>query len=153
HRQQVDRLESVLLSVCLSLDQQHLLRQPIRSVRLFRVTIPKVLLTERNRRELRVGADRANRYKLAHPVLASRLHELHTHHQIIVEELARLLTIDPYPANRSRHMNNDILTPNCALANLPASHIVSRTARNGYLISSDSTRCQHLDDVRSEKTC
>src|SRR5204862_503865 len=57
HRHRKDRIEIVLLAVRLGLDQQHLLRQPIRRVRLLRVAFPDVFLAEWHRRVLRVGAD------------------------------------------------------------------------------------------------
>ena len=53
------RVESVLAPVGVGEHEQHLLRQPVGRVRLLRVAVPEVVLLERDRGELRVGADRA----------------------------------------------------------------------------------------------
>ena len=57
---QVDDVEAVLLAVGLALDEQHLLGEAVRRVRLLRVAVPEVVLAERHRRELRVRADGAD---------------------------------------------------------------------------------------------
>ena len=59
-RQQVDRVEAVLLPVGLRLDQQHLLGQPVWRVGLLRIAVPQVVFAERHRRELGIAADRAD---------------------------------------------------------------------------------------------
>src|SRR5439155_13547353 len=51
-RDQVDAREPELLTVCLQLDQQRLLGDPVRGVRFLRVALPQVLFAERDRREL-----------------------------------------------------------------------------------------------------
>ena len=64
-RQQEDRVEAVLLAVGLRADEHRLLRDAVRRVRLLRVAVPEVVLVERHRRELRVGADRPGDDELA----------------------------------------------------------------------------------------
>ena len=59
-RQQMDGIQAVLLPVGLALNEEHLLGEPIGSVGLFGVAVPEVVLPERHRRELRVGADRSD---------------------------------------------------------------------------------------------
>ena len=58
-RQQVDGVQAVLLAVGLAADEHRLLRDAVRRVRLLRIAVPEVVLAERHRRVLRVGADRA----------------------------------------------------------------------------------------------
>ena len=63
--QEVDHVDAVLLPVGLPLDQQHLLGEAVGRVRLLGVAVPELVLAERHRRELRVGADGAHGHDLA----------------------------------------------------------------------------------------
>ena len=47
HRDEVDDVEAVLLAVGLALDEQHLLGEAVRRVRLLGVAVPEVVLAER----------------------------------------------------------------------------------------------------------
>jgi len=63
--EQEDRIERVLLAVGLSADEKRLLGDAVGSVRLLRVAVPEVVFLERDRCELRIGADSPDRDKLA----------------------------------------------------------------------------------------
>src|SRR5256885_16565061 len=68
-------IEAVLLPISLRLYQHHLLCQSVRSIRLFGITVPKIVFFERHRREFRVSADRADRDEFLHPTQPSRSEE------------------------------------------------------------------------------
>jgi hypothetical protein len=55
-----DRIEAVLFAVPLRADENRLLRDSVRCVRLLRVAVPERRLDERDRRELGVRADGAD---------------------------------------------------------------------------------------------
>src|SRR5256885_7941764 len=57
-------IEAVLLAISLALDEKHLLREPVRRVRLLGISVPDVVLTKRDRGELRVRANRPGCYEL-----------------------------------------------------------------------------------------
>ncbi len=88
-RQQVDPVHVVLPAIGLKLNEQGLLGDAVGRVGLLGVTVPQVLLAKRNRRVLGVGADRSDADELAHARMPRGLDQLHAHHQIVVEELAR----------------------------------------------------------------
>src|SRR5215467_11665257 len=88
YREQKNCVEIVLLAICLSLHKQHLLREPIRSVRFFRISVPEVFLIKWNRCELRIRTNRADRYELLNTIPAPVLHQLGTHYEIVVKEKA-----------------------------------------------------------------
>ena len=67
NRQQVNGVEVILLPVGLSLDQQHLLSQPIRRICLLGITVPQVFFMERHRRELGIRTHCAQDYALSTP--------------------------------------------------------------------------------------
>ncbi len=93
HRQKEDRIVAILLAVRLRLHQQHFLRQSVRRVGLFRVAVPQVFLFEGDGSVLGVGANRADGDKFAHVFLPGMVNQLYAHHQVVVEELARLLAV------------------------------------------------------------
>ena len=107
-RQQEDGIEAVLLAVGLRLHQQHLLRQPVRRVGLFRVTVPQVFFFEWHRGELGVGADRAHRHKFFDPAQPGFVDQLHAHHQVVVEEFSRVLAVGADAAHLGSQVNDDI---------------------------------------------
>ena len=63
--EQEDRIEPILLTVGLGADEERLLGDAVGSVRLLRVAVPEVVFLERDRCELRIGADSPDRDKLA----------------------------------------------------------------------------------------
>ena len=67
-REQEDRVHAVLLAVRLRPDEDRLLRDAVRGIRLLRVAVPEVVLAERHRRELRIGADGPGDDELLHLV-------------------------------------------------------------------------------------
>ena len=98
-------------AVGLPLDQEHPLGQAVGGVRLLRVAVPEVVLPERHRRELRVGADRPDRDELLHAGEARLLHELDAHDRVLVEEPARVLPVRPDPADHGGEVDDQLRPP------------------------------------------
>jgi hypothetical protein len=86
HGKEIDTVEAILLTVCLKLNKEHLLSQPIGSIGLLGVPIPEVFLLEGNRGELGVGADGAHLNELHDAMKPCFLDELNAHDGIVVEE-------------------------------------------------------------------
>jgi len=101
-RQQEDAVEAILLAIRLALHQQHLFRQAIGGVGLLWIAVPKVLFLERYGREFGVGANRADGNEFFDAAPPSFLHQLNTHDEVIIEELAGPLTIDSNAADYTR---------------------------------------------------
>ncbi len=66
-RQQIDGAEPVLVAVGLRAVEHGLLGDAVRRVRLLREAVPELVLDERHRRELRIGADRADERRACRP--------------------------------------------------------------------------------------
>jgi len=64
---QVGESLAVLVLVDLCVDQVRLLGDPVRGVGLLGIAVPQIVLGEGNRRELRIGADRADEHGLVDP--------------------------------------------------------------------------------------
>ena len=86
HREEHDAVHAVLLAVGLRLDQHHLLGHAVRRVGLFGIAVPEVVFLERHRRELGVGADRAQRDQLGDAGQAALLEQLQPHHRVLEQE-------------------------------------------------------------------
>ena len=108
HRQEVDRVEPVLLPVGLRLHEEQLLGQPIGGVGLLRIAAPEVLLPERHGGELRIGADRADGHELLEPGLPGMLHEHRPHDEVLVVEAAGVLTVGPDAPHDRRQVDDDV---------------------------------------------
>ena len=106
-REEEDGSKTVLLAVRLPLDQQHLLREAVRRVGFLGIAVPEIILLERNRGELRIGAHRPNRDELFDAPLASEFHELSAHDEVVVEELARSLAVRTDAAHDCGEVNHD----------------------------------------------
>ena len=107
-RQEINRVEPVLLPVRLRLDQQHLLGQPVGRVGLLGVPAPEVVLAEGHRRELGIGADGADDDELGDAGEPGLLHELHAHHHVVVEEEPRLLAVGADAAHHPRQVEDQL---------------------------------------------
>ena len=94
--------------VCLALDQQHLLGEAVRGVRLLRVAAPQVFLVERHGRELRVGADGADLDELGDAGQTGLLHQLDAHDRVLVEEATRVLAIGADAADDGGEVDDDV---------------------------------------------
>ncbi len=60
HRQQIDRVEAVLLAIGLAHDQQRFLGDAVGGVGLFGISVPQFGFVEGDGREFRIGADGAD---------------------------------------------------------------------------------------------
>ncbi len=106
HREEHHGVEAVLLPVGLALHEQHLLGEAVGRVGLLRVAVPEVLLAERHRAVLGVGADGAERDQLLEAHLPAHLEELHAHHQVVVEELPRVVAVGADAAHPGRQVQD-----------------------------------------------
>ena len=107
-REQVDRVEAILLAVGLRLHQQDLFGQPVGGVGLLRVAVPEVVLMEGDGCELWVGADRADGAEFLDASEARFLHQLGAHHQVVGEEGAGVFPVEADAAHPSREMNHGV---------------------------------------------
>jgi hypothetical protein len=105
-RQQVDAAQPVLRAVGLELDEERQLGEAVRGVGLLRVAAEELGLAEGHRRELRVGADRADHHDLADAGAPPLLDELRAHHQVLVEEAPRVLAIGADAADDRREVED-----------------------------------------------
>ena len=110
HRQKIDRIRTILLAVRLALDEQHLLSNPVRGVRFFRIAEPKIIFPKRDRRQLRISAYRTRDDSLLYAEATRVLDKLDTHNCVLVEKLSRLISIGTDPADDSSQMNQDFGT-------------------------------------------
>src|SRR6185436_10502806 len=101
-------VEAILISIGLRLSEQSFLGYPIRSVRLFGIPIPQVIFLEWHRRKFGVGADGPNLDELLNLVDPRGLHQLDSHHQILVKESSGILAIGPDAAHNGGQMNNHL---------------------------------------------
>ncbi len=99
NRQDEDGVESVLVTISLRLYQHHLLGQAIGCIGFFGVANPKIIFFEGNGGELGVGAYRTNGGELAHAALPRLVHQLNPHHQVVVKEFCRVLSVGPNAAH------------------------------------------------------
>ena len=95
YRQEIDGIEFVLLPVCLGLDKEHLLGQPVGRVGFFWIAAPQIFFLKRDRGELGIGAHGADGDEFFNSNLPPYLHELNAHHEVIVEELSGIFAIRP----------------------------------------------------------
>ena len=108
HRQQVDRVHAALRAIRLPLHQQHLLGDAVWRVGFFRIAVPEIPLHKRNRRELRIRADRSHADELLHARQSRVLHRQRAHHDVLIEESSRRLAIGADAADDRREMDDDI---------------------------------------------
>src|SRR5947209_9570404 len=135
HRQQENGPESVLLPVSLALYEEHLLGEPIGRIGLLWVPVPEVVLPEGNRRQLRIGAHGPDGNEFLDTALAGYLHELCTHHQIVVEEFARSFPIGSNSSHHCSEVQDDVRAHlrDQAFYGICASEVVLGLTRGEYL--------------------
>ena len=93
HREQHDAVHAVLLAVRLRLHQHHLLGDAVGGVGLLRVAVPEIVLLERDGRELRIGADGAERDQLRDLGEAALLEQLQPHHRVLEQVAAGVVAV------------------------------------------------------------
>ncbi len=109
-REEVYGIEAKLGSVGLGLDEEHLLRESVGGISLFRITVPKVRLGERYGRELRIGTDGSERDELGNVKLTRVLHELESHDGVVVEEPPRICAVRTDAAHHGGKVDQEIRT-------------------------------------------
>ena len=100
------RIEPVLVTIGLRLHQEHLLRQPVRSIRLLRVPVPQVLFAEGHLRVLGIRADGSDDHELADACAPRLVDQVDPHHGVRVEEAAGMLSVRPDPTHDRRRMDD-----------------------------------------------
>src|SRR5439155_20468467 len=132
--QQVDRVETVLRAVRLSLDQQHLLCEPVRRVGLLRVPVPKVFLAKRDGGELRIRADRPDGDELRDAVLPRLLHKFDPHDRVVVKEFPGPRPIGADPADYGSQVDHDVgpATFKCGADGSAITQVVVSVTRNKH---------------------
>jgi len=107
HRQEENRVETILLAVCLRLHQHHFLCQTVGRVGLFGIANPQIVFLERNRREFGISANRANGYEFANAIFVRLVHELHAHHQVVVKEISGMFHVRADATHVRGKVNDD----------------------------------------------
>jgi hypothetical protein len=101
-------VEAIFGAIGLRLDEEHLFCEAVRRVCLLRVTVPKVIFPEGDRGKLGIRADGADSDELSQFAKACLVDELDTHHKVLVEEFARVLTVSTDSAYDGGEVNNNI---------------------------------------------
>src|SRR6266542_2822048 len=127
-RKQVDSVESVLLAISLQLHEEHFLGEPVRSVRLLRVSIPDVVFAKWDGRVPWIGANRAEADELLDAGLSRFLDELDAHDRILVEELPGMRTVRTNASHDCSRVDDEIwpMVFQQAHDSFPVSQIVRR---------------------------
>ena len=107
-RQEVGRVQPVLLAVGLRAHEHRLLRDAVGRVRLLREAVPEVVLAERDGRELRVGADRAGDHELLDLVQPGLLEHVRAHHQVRVPVAAGVGAVRADPADLCGEVEDEL---------------------------------------------
>ncbi len=108
NRQKINGIECVLLSVSLRLNQKHFLGQSVGSISLFGVSIPEIVLGERNRGVLWITTDRPDRDKFLDMMKIGFVHELDAHDRVVVEEAAWVIPIGADSSDDGSEMNDNV---------------------------------------------
>ena len=149
-RQQEDRVQAVLLAVGLRADEDRLLGDAVRRVRLLRIAVPEVVLAERHGRVLRVRADGAGDDELLGRVLPRELEHVRTHDQVRVPVAARVGAVRADAADLGGEVVDE-LRPRVGeqtLRVVPARQVVVGAARDERLLAA---LAQALDEVRADE--
>lgn len=151
HGQQINRVETILLAVCLGLHQEHLLGQAIRGIGLLRITVPEVLFPEWNGGELRVGAYGPQDHAFPDPGLSRRFYDLDPHDGVVVEELCRILLVEADAPDPGCQVDDDVLAVNRFPAVLPDPEIEVFAPRDRKLVVFHACPAELLNDCRPEE--
>src|SRR5665811_380975 len=92
------------------LDEERLLRDAVGGVRLLGIPVPEILLAERDRGELRVGADRTEHHALLYTLLPGGLDQLDAHDRVVVKELPRVRLVEADPADLRGQVDDNIFS-------------------------------------------
>ena len=99
HRQKINCIHAVLLAVCSALHEQGFLSDSVRSVGLFGVPVPKVILVEWCWGVFRVCANGPEHHHLLRPIAARGFDHVDAHKSVFVEERSGAVSICPDPSN------------------------------------------------------
>ena len=152
HRQQEDRVEPILLAIALRADEQRLLRDTVRGVRLLGVAVPEVFLPERHGGKLGVGADRARQDELVQAGDPGLLEHVDAHGQVGVPVAPRVGPVGPDAADLGCEVVDDLGA--CAgeqpLDVIGHRQVVVLAPRHEHLVP---VRFEFRDEVRAEEAC
>ena len=108
HHEQVDRVEPILGTIRLPLDQHHLLGQAVGTVGGLRIAVPQLVLAERHPRVLGIRAHRAHRHELAHAGPVSVLHHQRVQHDVAVEDRPGVGQVEADAADLGGQVQHDV---------------------------------------------
>ena len=106
--QQEDRVETVLLAVRLRADENGLLRDAVRRVRLLGVAVPELVLAERHGSELRVRADGPDDDDLRRRVDPRLLEDVRAHRQVREPVAAGIRAVRADAADLGREVEHEL---------------------------------------------
>ena len=152
-RQQINGIESVLLAICLRLNEKHFFGESVRSIRLFRIPIPQVFFFERHWGEFWISANRPYCNKFRNSGLPGHFHELCAHHEVVIEEFSGIGAVGSYAADSGGEVNDEVrlritVQPNDIAV---TDKIVVVAAGNEGI--HNSAISQPGDHSRTQKTC
>ena len=107
HGKQVNSVEPVLRPIRLCLYEHHLFRQAIRSVCLFGIAVPQLILFKWHRRKLRIGANAPYGDELFNTELSGILHHLNSHDGVVVKKTSRICAVRANAPYYGREVNDD----------------------------------------------
>src|SRR5205823_2157952 len=149
-RKEVDSIRAVLLAVRLRAHEQRLLRDSVRRVRLLRVAVPQLVLAERDRRELGVGTDGAEEYRLRDALHTGLLEDVRPHHEIRVPVAAWARAVRADPPDLRGEMEDELgpgVVEEALGVGLPRQVVVAATGDERL----DPLRPQPLHEMRAEE--
>ena len=107
-RKEVDARKAKLLTIRLKLYKQHLLGEPVGSVRLLGIAGPEIFFAEGDGREFRVGADGADADEFLHVAAPACFDEMDSHDEVVVKKGPRMPAVGADAADLGREMENDV---------------------------------------------
>ncbi len=151
HRQQVDRVQPVLLAVPLRPDQQRLLGDPVGRVRLLGVSVPEVFLAEGHGGELGIGADRSDDDQLVDGGEPALLEHVRAHEEVRVPVAARVGAICADAADLAGKVEHEVRRSvgKQACRVLGERQVIVATARDKGVVPLGA---KPLDEVRAEES-
>ena len=108
HGEEHDAVQPVLFAVGLRLHEEQLLGDAVRSVGLLGIPVPQIVLAERHRCELGIGADGADGHHLLHAGQARLFQHVQAHHGVLEEEASRVLAVGADPAHAGGQVEDEL---------------------------------------------
>ena len=149
-RQQERSVEPVLVAVRLRSDEDRLLRDAVRRIRLLGIAAPELVLGERDGRELRIRANGSDDDELAYLVDPRELEHMSAHDQVRVPEAAGTRPIRADSAHLAGEVEDELrlrVGEQALRVGLPGQVVVAPPRDEGLR----SSVAQPFDEVRAEE--